>query len=88
MAGNVKNLPGAGGIQPHQKKNPPASVMRRVPPVGIPIRKQQKKRDFSQTPGTSKGESCQASPKAKVFAKKSRAYKLNGYKGWLKSTRR
>lgn len=47
-----------------------------------------KKKQSSQTPGRQKNVGCQATPKEKFFAKRSRAYKTKDYGSWLDSTRK
>ena len=48
------------------------------------------KRDFSSgssTPGSSKGENCQATPMERIYCGRNRSYKYPGYVDWLKKTR-
>lgn len=40
----------------------------------------------SRTPGKLKGESCQASPLDRTYAKRSRSYKMRGYLTWCRKT--
>lgn len=41
----------------------------------------------SSTPGSVKGENCQADSKARTFCKRNRSYKYEGYDQWFLKTR-
>ena len=49
-------------------------------------RKMKKARQGSQTPGKTKGDSCQADGLDRIFANRSRARKMYGYQEWLTKT--
>lgn len=52
------------------------------PVGGRNTHKEKKKRRGNQTPGSAKGEACQASPLDRFMAKYSRAHKHPGYHDW------
>lgn len=49
-------------------------------------RKMEKKGKGSQTAGRTKGLNCQASSMERIFAGRSRSYKMRGYSDWLRKT--
>lgn len=59
-----------------------AQMLHRLPPQGIPVNRIRKEKKGSKTPGSSKGETCQASPFDKSHAKRNRSYKWDSYEAW------
>ena len=54
--------------------------------AGWSARRDLKKRSGSQTAGSVKADSCQASTMERYFAKSSRSYKHRDYESWLRKT--
>lgn len=82
MAGNVRIVNRHDGSRFRKKGESHTAAKRRLPPVGITTRREQKRRKFSQTPGTSKVESCQATPFDKIHAARTGSWKWPTYSAW------